>query len=122
MTVRDANMATSTYHAITEAELAAFVHADAAGFGESAEELAKHHPRWNALELDRTRAAFHDDEIVGTSRNYSLELTRPGGAPVPAAGVAGCGAPDAPPPRHPAVDDGPSCSTTAVTARSPSRC
>jgi predicted acetyltransferase len=74
--------------AITEAELAAFVRADAAGFGESADELAKHHPRWNALELDRTRAAFHDDEIVGTSRNYSLELTAPGGPPVPAAGVS----------------------------------
>jgi predicted acetyltransferase len=74
--------------AVTEGELAAFVRADAAGFGESAEELTKHHPRWNALELDRTRAAFHDDEIVGTSRNYSLELTPPGGAPVPAAGVS----------------------------------
>jgi predicted acetyltransferase len=74
--------------AITEDAIAAFVRADAAGFGESAEELTKQHPRWNALELDRTRAAFLDDEIVGTSRNYSLELTTPGGAAVPAAGVS----------------------------------
>ncbi|HEY8217214.1 MAG TPA: GNAT family N-acetyltransferase [Acidimicrobiia bacterium] len=74
--------------AVTEDELPTFVRAGAAGFGESAEELAKHQPRWNALELDRTRAAFDGDDIVGTSRNYSLELTLPGGAVVPAAGVS----------------------------------
>jgi predicted acetyltransferase len=39
-------------------------------------------------ELDRTRAAFVGDEIVGTGRNYSLALTLPGGAIVPAAGVS----------------------------------
>jgi len=39
-------------------------------------------------ELDRTRAAIVDDEIIGTGRNYSFELTLPGGAIVPAAGVS----------------------------------
>lgn len=40
------------------------------------------------VELDRTRAAILDDEIIGTGRNYSFELTLPGGAIVPAAGVS----------------------------------
>lgn len=39
-------------------------------------------------ELDRTVAAFVDDEIVATGRNYSLALTLPGGASVPAGGVS----------------------------------
>jgi predicted acetyltransferase len=77
-----------TVRAISAGELDAFVRADAAGFGESAEEFAKLQARWNAEELDRTRAAFDDDEIVGTSRNYSLELTVPGGALLAAAGVS----------------------------------
>src|SRR4051812_6913033 len=43
---------------------------------------------WAEAELDRTRVAFEDDEIVGVSRNYSFELTVPGGAVVPAAAVS----------------------------------
>jgi predicted acetyltransferase len=43
---------------------------------------------WSEAELDRTRAAFEDGEIVGVSRNYSFELTVPGGAVVPAAAVS----------------------------------
>jgi predicted acetyltransferase len=39
-------------------------------------------------ELDRTCAAFVGDELVGTGRNYSVELTVPGGAVVPVAGVS----------------------------------
>ena len=74
--------------AIGEAEVPAFIRADAAGFGENAEEFAKAQPRWTAEELDRTRAAFDGDDLVGTSRSYSLELTLPGGATVPAAGVS----------------------------------
>ena len=41
-----------------------------------------------AWELDRTVAAFERDRIVGVSRNYSFEITMPGGALVPAAGVS----------------------------------
>jgi predicted acetyltransferase len=77
-----------TVRAISEAEVPAFVRTDAAGFGENAEAFAKQQPRWNTLELDRTRAAFEGDELVATSRNYSLELTVPGGAALPAAGVS----------------------------------
>jgi predicted acetyltransferase len=43
---------------------------------------------WTEGELDRTRVAFDGDEIVGISRNYSFELTMPGGAFVPAAAVS----------------------------------
>ena len=43
---------------------------------------------WAEAELDRTRVAFEDDEIVGVSRSYSFELTVPGGAVVPAAAVS----------------------------------
>jgi predicted acetyltransferase len=39
-------------------------------------------------ELDRTRAAVVDGEIVGSGRNYSFDLTLPGGAIVPVAGVS----------------------------------
>jgi len=77
-----------TLRAINEVEIPAWTRTDAAGFGEDAEELSKMAPRWIADELDRTRAAFDGDDLVGTSRNYTFELTVPGGALVPAAGVS----------------------------------
>jgi len=77
-----------TLRAIDEAEIPAWVRTSAAGFGESAEELAKLAPRWIADELERTRAAFDGDELVGTSRNHSFELTLPGSTIIPAAGVS----------------------------------
>lgn len=46
---------------------------------------------WAEAELDRTRAAFEDGELVGASRAYSFELTLPGGALVPAAAVSWVG-------------------------------
>ena len=46
---------------------------------------------WAAAELDRTRLAFDGDEIVGVSRNYTFELTLPGGAMIPAAAVSWVG-------------------------------
>jgi predicted acetyltransferase len=76
-----------TVRAITAEEIPAFVRTDAAGFGES-EKIAEAAPRWIADELDRTRVAFDGDELVATSRNYSFELTLPGGRLVPAAGVS----------------------------------
>jgi predicted acetyltransferase len=77
-----------TVRAITPAELDAFQRADAAGFGENAEEFARLQPRWNAAELERTRAAFDGDEVVATSRCYSLQMTVPGGVALDAAGVS----------------------------------
>ncbi len=73
--------------AIGSDEIPAFVRTDAAGFGEG-DQFATDSPNWIADELDRTRCAFDGDELVGTSRNYSFELTVPGGAIVPAAGVS----------------------------------
>ena len=74
--------------AIDAAELPAFARADAAGFGEDAAQFEKLQGLWLAEDLERTRAAFEGDVIVGTSRNYSFELTLPGGAQIPAAGVS----------------------------------
>lgn len=74
--------------AIEEPELPAFARADAAGFGEDAAQFEKLQGVWMAEDLERTRAAFEGDEIVGTSRNHSFELTLPGGAQIPAAGVS----------------------------------
>ncbi len=64
-------------------ELELFVQADGYGFGERAQ-----HGEWASAEIDRTIAAFVGDEIVATGRNYTLELTVPGGARIPAGGVS----------------------------------
>jgi predicted acetyltransferase len=68
-------------------EVGAFLRTDEYGFGHRQE-----HPEqikgWTETELDRTVAAFEGDEIVGVGRNYSLELTLPGGADIPVAGVS----------------------------------
>jgi predicted acetyltransferase len=77
-----------TLRAIEESEIPTWNRTDAAGFGEDADELSKSAPRWIADELDRTRAALDGDDLVATSRNHSFELTLPGGAMVPAAGVS----------------------------------
>jgi predicted acetyltransferase len=76
-----------TYRAITRAELPAFVRASSIGFAESPTWLEEH-PHWASLEPERILVAVDGDDIVGTSRNYSLELTVPGGATLPAAGVS----------------------------------
>ena len=43
---------------------------------------------WPRTELDRTVAAIEAGEMVATGRNYTLELTMPGAATVPAGGVS----------------------------------
>jgi predicted acetyltransferase len=43
---------------------------------------------WALGELDRTRVAFESGRMVGVSRNYSFELTMPGGSMLPAAAVS----------------------------------
>ena len=71
---------------IVEDELGAFVRADAIGFGAGWRLEAD--DTWPRAELDRTVAAFVDDEIVATGRNFSLEMTMPGGTVVPTGAVS----------------------------------
>jgi predicted acetyltransferase len=71
--------------AVSIEELPAFLWADSTGFGHAVDRARRNMAAW---ELDRTVAAFERDRIVGVSRNYSFELTLPGGALVPAAGVS----------------------------------
>lgn len=71
---------------IAEPELEAFALVPAYGFGDRMP-LAEHRG-WAGHELDRTVAAFVGGEIVATGRNYSLEMTLPGGATVGAGGVS----------------------------------
>ncbi len=87
-------------------ELAAFKRTDEYGFGFRHEEPDED-PGWAEAELDRTVAVFEGDEIVGTGRNYSLELTLPGRRDRPdARRQLDLGPAHAPPPRHPRPDDG----------------
>lgn len=75
------------FRPIGPAELPAFVRTSSIGFQESPTWIDEH-PRWAGLELDRTLVALDGDDLVATSRNYSLELTVPGGSILPAAGVS----------------------------------
>jgi predicted acetyltransferase len=72
---------------VTHDELPAFARTDLIAFGERAEP-ARLELDWTSLELDRTLAAFDGDEIVGTGRLFSFELTMPGGRLLPAAAVS----------------------------------
>lgn len=72
---------------VTRDELTEFTMTALAAFGERFDP-ARFELDWTSVELDRTLAAFDRDEIVGTGRLYSLELTMPGGQVVPAAGVS----------------------------------
>jgi predicted acetyltransferase len=73
--------------AVEPDELDRLLLADQRGFGGSP--MSPDSPRtWAEAELDRSRVAFEGDEIVGVSRNYTFELTVPGGALVPAAAVS----------------------------------
>ncbi len=76
----------SSLRPIAETELDAFALVPAYGFGDRMP--LDEHRGWASHDLDRTVAAFVDGEIVATGRNYSLELTLPGGAIVAAGGVS----------------------------------
>jgi predicted acetyltransferase len=71
--------------AIAADELPAYLVVDSIGFGQPVER-SRHNMA--ACELDRTVAAFERGRIVSVSRNYSFEITMPGGALLPAAGVS----------------------------------
>jgi predicted acetyltransferase len=72
--------------AITRDELPAFVRVDGVGFGFIPD--PDRADGWATHDFDRTLAAFDGDDLVGASRNYSLEVTPPGAAPIPAAGLS----------------------------------
>ena len=72
---------------VTPDELAEFARIDLTAFGERMDP-ARLELDWSGVELDRTLAAFDGEEIVGTGRIYSLELTMPGGRLLPAAAVS----------------------------------
>jgi predicted acetyltransferase len=74
---------------ITADEFDDFARAEFTAFGEHLPD--EEHPAWATGELDRTLAVFDGDEVVGTGRIYSLELTLPGGAVVPTAAVSAIG-------------------------------
>jgi predicted acetyltransferase len=73
--------------AITDAELPAMIEVDRRGFG-APPRAADRADSWVRAELDRTRCAFESGALVGCSRAYTFEMTMPGGASVPVAGVS----------------------------------
>ena len=75
-----------SFRPIVADDLPGFLRADEYGFGYRHD--YEPHMEWAGAELERTVAAFDGDQIVGTGRNYSLELTLPGGAIIPASGVS----------------------------------
>jgi len=68
-------------------EIPQYVRAQSIGFGENEQWYERSKP-WVDFSLDRTMAAFEDDAVVATGRNYQFELTLPGGSMVPAGGVS----------------------------------
>ena len=73
--------------AITEDELPAMLEVDLRGFG-ARPRTPERPDSWIRAELDRTRCAFENGEMLGCTRAYSFELTMPGGALVPTAAVS----------------------------------
>ena len=69
-------------------EVPAYARTVSAGFGESPEGQMEKWGPWISLALDRTLAGFDGDAMVATGRNYSLELTVPGGQILRAGGVS----------------------------------
>ncbi|MGH9027910.1 MAG: GNAT family N-acetyltransferase [Acidimicrobiia bacterium] len=72
---------------ITADELPRFLAADFSSFGERWDSNRPPGP-FLSHEVERTLAVVEDDAIVGTGRLYSMELTVPGLATLPAAGVS----------------------------------
>ena len=72
---------------ITEPELATMLEVDRRGFG-APPRTPDHPDNWVRAEIERTQCAFDDGAMIGCSRAYTFELTMPGGALVPVAGVS----------------------------------
>lgn len=69
---------------ITPELVGAMIRVDAWGFGQKPQT----DDEWVRSDLDRTVGAFDGTELVGIGRNYSLELTMPGGTVVPSAATS----------------------------------
>jgi predicted acetyltransferase len=72
---------------ITEDELPAMLEVDRRGFGAPLR-TSDRSDSWVTAELDRTRCAWDAGTMVGCTRAYTFELTLPGGALAPVAGVS----------------------------------
>jgi predicted acetyltransferase len=75
------------YRAVDPSEFDELLAIDTIGFGSSPRK-PEMPDTWARGELDRTRAAFERGRIVGAGRNYTFEVTLPGGALLPAAAVS----------------------------------
>jgi predicted acetyltransferase len=71
-------------------DLEAYARSDSYAFSYRPQE-PEVHASWVAGDLERAIAAFDGPDVVGTGRNYSLELTVPGGGPIAAGGVSWIG-------------------------------
>jgi predicted acetyltransferase len=72
---------------ITEGELPVMLEVDRRGFG-APPRTPDRADSWVRAEIDRTQCAFDGGTMIGCSRAYTFELTMPGGARVPVAGVS----------------------------------
>ena len=72
---------------ITPDELPGMLEVDRRGFG-APQRTPDRSDSWVTAELDRTMCAFEAGTMVGCTRAYTFELTMPGGALVPVAGVS----------------------------------
>jgi predicted acetyltransferase len=73
--------------AVTAAELPTMIEVDRRGFS-AVPRGGDRADTWVKAELDRTHCAFEAGTMVGCSRAYTFEMTVPGGASVPVAGVS----------------------------------
>jgi predicted acetyltransferase len=78
---------TIEYRPVTTDEFDRLLEVDRTGFGQRPRKPDSP-DSWARGEMERTRCAFEHGELVGASRNYSFELTLPGGALLPAAAVS----------------------------------
>src|SRR3954447_6809718 len=75
------------YRAGSDDEFTDLLEVDRVGFGMEPRQPGTP-DTWARAELARTRCAFDGGQMVGAGRNYTFELTVPGGALVPATAVS----------------------------------
>ena len=80
---------------ITDDELPTMLEVDRRGFG-APPRTPDRADSWVRAEIGRTQCAFDEGTMIGCSRAYPFELTMPGGACVPVAGVSSVAVPPTP--------------------------
>jgi predicted acetyltransferase len=78
------------YRVVDDSTYEAFLRTDARAFGQGPGKPDEP-DSWSRAELERARVAVDGSEVVGVGRNYSFELTMPGGSGVPAGAVSWIG-------------------------------